>query len=68
MEGFLVVAGVVLWLSWIVVNALIAKEKGRSDPAAAVASVIFSPLIVWLYYVAVPPKIKETTASQAKIE
>lgn len=45
---------VLLYLGWCVVNALIAAEKNRSAGLVFVLSLIGSPLLLWLYLVAVP--------------
>lgn len=54
-------AAFVFYAAWCFVNGLVAGEKGRSVPAAALASIIATPLLVYLYLLAVPPKIEPTT-------
>ena len=43
-----------VYVSWAVANTMIAEEKGRSALAALILSVIVTPIVVWLYLVAVP--------------
>lgn len=50
-----------------IVNARIAREKGRSVSAVLTLSLLVSPVLVWLYLVAVPSK-KSTLPLQAPWE
>ncbi len=61
--------GFLLFLWWIigtVVNAMIASEKNRSVGGAIVTSIFFSPLVSYLYLLAVPAK--ETNSNQPSKE
>ena len=52
--------GFLLFLWWIigtVVNAMIASEKNRSVGSAIVTSIFLSPLVSYLYLLAVPVKM-----------
>ena len=48
--------GLYFYLALTIVNIGIAQEKDRNQIWAAVCSIVFTPIIVWMYYVAVPPK------------
>jgi len=45
---------VALYGGWCLVNYLIAFEKNRNAGGLALASILGSPFLVWLYLVAVP--------------
>ena len=52
--------GFLLFLWWIigtVVNAMIVSEKNRSVGSAIVTSIFLSPLVSYLYLLAVPIKV-----------
>ena len=52
--------GFLLFLWWIigtVVNVMIASEKNRSVGSAIVTSIFLSPLVSYLYLLAVPVKM-----------
>ena len=51
---------VAIYVTWTVVNGMIARSKGRDAFACVLSSVIFSPAMIWLYLVAVPPKAPES--------
>ncbi len=49
------------WIVWSVVNGFIAEEKCRSVGLSIVFSLVFSPVIIYAYLLAVPslpPKAK----------
>lgn len=48
---------IVIALAWTVANGLIAREKHRSLVASIISSVLFTPVVTWLYLVAVPSRI-----------
>lgn len=51
------------YFGWCVVNAIIAAEKNRNVLGVLFLSLVFSPLLIWLYLVAVPvatPKPQES--------
>jgi hypothetical protein len=50
------VVAVVLYIVGCVTNVLIADAKGLSGGGAFLASLFLSPVVVWAYLVAVPPK------------
>jgi len=43
------------WLGWIILNYVIAKEKGRPGAPAVLVSLLLSPLLGYLYILALPP-------------
>ena len=45
---------IIAWIVGTVCNAKIAKEKGRNVASAVMVSIIFSPLLSYLYLLAVP--------------
>lgn len=45
---------IVFGLLWAVVNAMIAGQKNRSSLGAFLASLVVTPLLVFLYLIAVP--------------
>ena len=45
-----------IYFLWSVVNVIIATKKGRSNTFTFFASIIATPLLVYLYLLAVPPK------------
>lgn len=45
------------WVVGIVINAMIAGEKNRSVGGAIAASILLTPLFIYLYLLAVPVKI-----------
>lgn len=44
-----------VYIELTVVNVGIAYEKNRSDWRAVLGSILFTPFVVYLYYLAVPP-------------
>jgi hypothetical protein len=57
------ISAVGLYLAWTVTNGMIAVQKGRSRMSCSLASLLFSPFLVWCYLVAVPALPKETSAT-----
>lgn len=55
----------VFYLGWVVVNGLVAKERGRNAGAAVILSVIATPLLVYLYLVGIPVVRSEQTAARS---
>lgn len=62
---FAFVLAVAFCAAWAIVNAMIAEQKGRSFSAALIFSVFVSPLVVYLYIVAVPPLEKPAFDKEA---
>ncbi len=56
----LIILGFMLYVGWIFVNVLIAQAKGY-PPGVGFASVIATPVLVYLYLLAVPPKTPKTS-------
>ena len=52
MDGWLLLG----WIVGIVVNAMLAGEKNRSVGGVIVASILLSPVVSYLYLLAVPVK------------
>lgn len=44
----------VFYVAWIVVNIMIASEKHRDIAGVVIGSIFLSPLIIYLYLLAVP--------------
>jgi len=44
------------WVIGCIVNALVAREKGRSMIGVIICSILFSPTPAYLYLLAVPSK------------
>ena len=42
------------WIAWSIINAQVAKEKGRSAGGILVLSIFLSPLLGYSYILAVP--------------
>lgn len=53
------IAIVASWVAWSITNALIAKRRGNAELGAFAASVLLSPLLVYLYLLATPAPIEE---------
>lgn len=49
-------SAVVFWLGFCWVNARIAREKNRDVSSAWLLSLLVSPILAFLYYLAVPAK------------
>lgn len=49
-----VVFWIILWFIGAGMNSFIASEKGRGGLAAFFSSIIFSPMLTYLYLLAVP--------------
>lgn len=47
------------WIVWICLNGMIASEKNRGAAEAVIGSIFFSPILVYLYLIAVPAKEKQ---------
>ena len=54
MSGYFLLALAYFYFAWVMVNAAIAEQKNRSFTGVGVASIILTPLIVWLYIATVP--------------
>ena len=54
------------WIVGIVVNAMIAGEKNRSVGGVIVASIFLSPVVSYLYLLAVPVKVADTKEATNK--
>ena len=50
---------IIFWIIGICLNGMIASEKNRNRGEAIVNSILFSPLVVYLYLLAVPAKEKQ---------
>lgn len=59
-------SGIIFWIVWSLVNGLIAEEKGRSFVRIFFFSFFLSPLLGYLYILAVP--FKELTSTQGNTE
>ena len=46
---------IVFWISFTVMNGMIAKEKGRDVTSIVAVSIFLSPLTAYAYLLAVPP-------------
>ncbi|HVO10774.1 MAG TPA: hypothetical protein VMX54_08515 [Vicinamibacteria bacterium] len=44
-------------IAWAVLNGLVASEKGRQAGAAVALSIVCTPMLVYLYLLAVPSKL-----------
>jgi hypothetical protein len=51
---FIIFGALAFWFGWAAMNSMIAKEKNRDVTTAFLASVFASPLLVYLYLLAVP--------------
>jgi len=52
------------WIIWSIVNALIAVEKGRSGGGIFAMSLFISPMLGYLYILAVPPLPKKVETEE----
>jgi hypothetical protein len=59
------IALALFWIVWSITNADIAHQKGRSIVQNLVFSLLCTPLIDWLYLVAVPPLPKKEKAPKS---
>jgi hypothetical protein len=56
MEVISLFAGLCFYLGWCVVNGMIADAKNRGTGTILLISILFTPLLPYLYLIAVPPK------------
>lgn len=62
---FEIITGIIFWVAWSIANLFIAKEKGRSPGLMFLLSILLSPLITFLYLIAVPTKKNEAIICNA---
>ncbi|MDR3048714.1 MAG: hypothetical protein LBV16_02585 [Elusimicrobiota bacterium] len=58
MDLFGVCIGVFSWIVWTVIDAMIARQKGRSVFLTLLAALFFTPIAPYIYLIAVPSKIR----------
>lgn len=62
------IIGLIGWLSWMTINALIAQAKNINVVSTIAASVALSPAIVWLYVAGMPSKPRGSSLEQVALD